>query len=102
MPRGRPTSNPTSYHKHTRQYYVTRAGKKIYLEADHIEALEKYHRMNLGLAEPLGDGLWRTFPRPDLDMAATMLGTFGIAVRQRARHAADRRRHRLELERGRR
>ena len=52
MPRGRPTSNPTSYHKHTRQYYVTRAGKKIYLEADHIEALEKYHRMNLGLAEP--------------------------------------------------
>ena len=52
MPRSRPTSNPLSYHKHTGQYYVTRTGKRIYLGADRDEALEKYHRMNLGLAEP--------------------------------------------------
>ena len=50
MSRSRPTSNPISYHKQTRQYYVTRAGKRIYLGADRDEALEKYHRMNLGLA----------------------------------------------------
>ena len=50
MPRSRPTSNPISYHKHTRQYYVTRGGQRIYLGADRDEALEKYHRMNLGLA----------------------------------------------------
>ena len=52
MSRSRPTSNPLSYHKHTGQYYITRAGKRIYLGADQVEALEKYHRLNLGLAEP--------------------------------------------------
>lgn len=52
MPRSRPTSNPLSYHKYTGQYYITRAGKRIYLGADQEEALQKFHRMNLGLAEP--------------------------------------------------
>jgi len=52
MSRSRPASNPLSYHKQTGQYYITRAGKRIYLGAVRDEALEKYHRMNLGLAEP--------------------------------------------------
>ena len=52
MPRSRPTSNPLSYHKHTGQYYVTRAGKRIYFGVDRDDALEKYHGMSLGLAEP--------------------------------------------------
>ena len=52
MSRRRPASNPLSYHKHTGQYYVTRSGKRVYLGANRNEALEKYHRMNLGLAEP--------------------------------------------------
>ena len=52
MPRSRPTSNPLSFHKHTGQYYVTRGRRRIYLGADSGEALEKYHRMSLGLAEP--------------------------------------------------
>lgn len=50
MPRNRPASNPLSFHKFTKQYYVTRAGKRIYLGADRELALENYHRMNLGLA----------------------------------------------------
>ena len=49
MPRSRPTSNPISYHKHTKQYYVTRGGKRIYLGSDKEQALEKYHRLGLGL-----------------------------------------------------
>jgi len=52
MPRSRPASNPLSYHKHTGLYYVTRSRKRVYLGSDRDEALEKYHRMNLGLAEP--------------------------------------------------
>ena len=52
MSRSRPASNPLSYHKHTGQYYVTRSGKRVYLGYDRDEAIGKYHRMNLGLAEP--------------------------------------------------
>ena len=52
MPRSRPASNPISFHKHTGQYYVTRAGKRIYLGSDQEEALEKYHRLNLGIVAP--------------------------------------------------
>ena len=48
MPRSRPTSNPISYHKHTKQYYVTRSGRRIYLGSDKEQALEKYHRLGLG------------------------------------------------------
>ena len=49
MPRSRPASNPISFHKHTRQYYVTRGGKRIYLGSDKDQALKKYHRLRLGL-----------------------------------------------------
>jgi len=52
MPRSRPTSNPISFHKSTGQYYVTRARKRIYLGANREEALEKFHRMSLGLTQP--------------------------------------------------
>ncbi len=49
MSRSRPASNPISFHKHTKQYYVTRGGKRIYLGSDKEQALEKYHRLGLGL-----------------------------------------------------
>ena len=49
MSRSRPASNPISFHKHTKQYYVTRGGKRIYLGADKEQALIKYHRLGLGL-----------------------------------------------------
>jgi integrase len=49
MSRSRPASNPISFHKHTKQYYVTRAGKRIYLGSDKEEALKKYYRLELGL-----------------------------------------------------
>ena len=52
MSRSRPASNPVSFHKHTKQYYVTRGGKRIYLGSDKKEALKKYHRMGLGF-EPI-------------------------------------------------
>ena len=52
MSRSRPASNPISFHKHTKQYYVTRGGKRIYLGSDKEEALKKYHRIGLGL-EPV-------------------------------------------------
>jgi integrase len=48
MPRSRPASNPISYHKHTKQYYVTRGGKRIYLGSDKDQAIERYHRHGLG------------------------------------------------------
>jgi len=47
MSRSRPASNPISYHKHTKQFCVTRAGKRIYLGSDKEEALKEYHRMGL-------------------------------------------------------
>ena len=57
MSRSRPASNPISYHKHTKQYYVTRSGRRLYLGTDKDNALDKYHRLNLGLgfvqAEPV-------------------------------------------------
>ena len=49
MSRSRPASNPISFHKHTKQYYVTRGGKRIYLGSDKEEALKKYHRLGLGI-----------------------------------------------------
>jgi integrase len=52
MPRSRPASNPTSYHKHTKQYYVTRGGQRIYLGSDKDQALKKYHQLGLGI-EPV-------------------------------------------------
>jgi integrase len=47
MSRSRPASNPISYHKHTKQYYVTRGGKRIYLGSDKDNALKRYHQLNL-------------------------------------------------------
>jgi integrase len=49
MPRSRPASNPISFHKHTKQYYVTRGRKRIYLGSDKEQALIKYHRLGLGV-----------------------------------------------------
>jgi integrase len=48
MPRSRPASNPISYHKWTKQFYVTRAGKRIYIGSDKEQALKRYHRLGLG------------------------------------------------------
>ena len=52
MPRSRSASNPLSFHKPTGQYYVTRFGRRIYLGADPRGALDKYHRLALGLGQP--------------------------------------------------
>jgi len=49
MPRSRPVSNPISYHKHTKQYYMTKGGGRIYLSADKQQALQKYHQLGLGI-----------------------------------------------------
>jgi len=52
MSRSRPASNPISYHKHTKQYYITRYGRRIYLGSDKNQALAKYHQLGLGV-EPV-------------------------------------------------
>jgi len=49
MSRSRPASSPLSFHKPTGQYYVTRNRKRVYLGSDQDGALEKYHRLALGL-----------------------------------------------------
>ena len=51
MSRTRPSSDPISFHKPTGQFYVTRGGSRVYLGADRDAAIERYHRMALGLAE---------------------------------------------------
>ena len=56
MSRSRPASNPISYHKHTKQYYVTRGGRRIYLGSDKDQALRKYHQLGLGF-EPVPEEL---------------------------------------------
>jgi integrase len=48
MAGSRPASNPISYHKWTKQFYVTRAGKRIYIGSDKEQALKRYHRLGLG------------------------------------------------------
>ena len=52
MSRSRPASNPISYHKYTKQYYITRGGRRIYLGSDKNQALVKYHQLGLGV-EPV-------------------------------------------------
>jgi integrase len=54
MSRSRPASNPISYHKHTKQYYITRGGKRVYLGSDRDQALKRYHEFGLG-TEPVGE-----------------------------------------------
>ena len=56
MPRSRPASNPVSYHKYTGQYYVTRAGKRIYLGSDRDQALRRYHEIGLGVEMTAPEG----------------------------------------------
>jgi integrase len=51
MPRSRPASNPLSFHAPTGQHYVTRRGRRIYLGADHEEAIARYHRLALGFQQ---------------------------------------------------
>lgn len=58
MPR-RPASDPLSYHKHTRQYYVTRAYRRIYLGTDKRQAMQRYYQLAAGFAPntpPVPDG----------------------------------------------
>jgi hypothetical protein len=52
MSRSRPASNPVSFHKHTKQYYITRGGRRIYLGSEKEKALKKYHCLGLGF-EPI-------------------------------------------------
>jgi hypothetical protein len=47
MSRSGPASNPISYHKRTKQYYITRGGTRIYLGSDKNQALAKYHQLGL-------------------------------------------------------
>jgi hypothetical protein len=51
MSRSRPASNPISYHKHTKQYYITRGDRRIYLGSDKNQALTKYHQLGLGIEQ---------------------------------------------------
>ena len=52
MSKSRSASNPISYRKHPKQYYVTRGGKRIYLGSDKQEAIKKYHILAPGI-EPV-------------------------------------------------
>ncbi len=76
MSRSRPASNPVSYHKHTKQYYVTRGGKRIYLGTDKEEALKKYHRLGVGCKGrskiAAGGGLKSRHPRHTYTTTPTM------------------------------
>lgn len=49
MPRSRPASNPVSFHRPTKQYYVTRAGRRLYLGSDKGQAIKRFHEMGLGM-----------------------------------------------------
>jgi len=57
MSRSRPASNPISYHKHTKQYYITRGGRRIYLGTDREGALRKYYEFGLGIQLPKKEGV---------------------------------------------
>ena len=76
MSRSRPASNPISFHKHTKQYYVTRGGKRIYLGSDRKRAIKKYHRMGLGL-EPVQQEL-----APPVEITIKELANRFIAAQQ--------------------
>ena len=52
----------------------------------------------LGMAEPLGDGLWQALPGVDLDEVAEQLGTAGLGAAQREKHERDRILHGRALE----
>ncbi|MBE0536770.1 MAG: tyrosine-type recombinase/integrase [Phycisphaerae bacterium] len=54
MARSRSSSNPVSYHRYTGQYYVTRAGRRVYLGTDKEEAIRRYHELGLGILPATG------------------------------------------------
>jgi len=76
MPRSGPASNPISFHKHTKQYYVTRGGKRIYLGSDNEQALLQYHRLGLGLESALQESV------PPLEITIKELANRFIAAQQ--------------------
>ena len=76
MSRSRPASNPISFHKHTKQYYVTRGGKRIYLGSDKERAIKKYHRIGLGF-EPL-----QQEPAPPVEITIKELANRFIEAQQ--------------------
>ena len=76
MSRSRPASNPLSFYKPTGQFYVTRAGRRIYLGVDQDEALQQYHRLALG-KEAMGAP-----PEPDRLMMVRELANRFLAAQQ--------------------
>ena len=76
MSRSRPVSNPIPFHKHTKQYYVTWGGKRIYLGTDREDALKKYHMMGLGF-EPFQQEL-----TPPVEITIKELANRFIAAQQ--------------------
>ncbi|MBN1489924.1 MAG: tyrosine-type recombinase/integrase [Phycisphaerae bacterium] len=81
MPKVRPATDPLSYHGATGQFYVTRAGKRTYLGADRTAAIEKYHRLALGLPEQVA-------PTPPASITAKELASRFLEV-QRANWRND-------------
>lgn len=76
MSRSRPASNPISYHKHTKQYYVTRRQKRIYLGTDKEEALKKYYRLELSLEAAFQE------PTPPMDITIKELANRFLMTQQ--------------------
>jgi len=76
MSRSRPASNPISFHKHTKQYYVTRGGKRIYLGSDKEQAIKKYHRIGLGFETAQQE------PAPPVEITIKELANRFIAAQQ--------------------
>ena len=76
MSRSRPASNPISFHKHTKQYYVTRGGKRIYLGSNKEEATKKYHKLGLGIGATLQESA------PPVEMTVKELANRFIAAQQ--------------------
>jgi hypothetical protein len=54
----------------------------------------------MGMVEPLGDGIWRVVTAVDLDVIAEALGTAGKGEAQREKHRRQREAHRRALNRG--
>ena len=76
MSRSGPASNPISFHKHTKQYYVTRGGKRTCLGSDKEQALIKYYRLGLGLE------LAPQEPGPPVEITIKELANRFIAAQQ--------------------
>ncbi len=57
--------------------------------------------LQLGMVEPLGNGLWQALPGVDLDVVAEALDTAGLGERQKREHQRQRELRQRALERGR-